>query len=268
LGARCQILIVDEFVRTEKEVISRVFVPMLTSPRTPDYTELTKQQREAIPEEPNKQLYLSSIRGADEWSYAYFLDYINYMTDGDGKHIAVALPYNLGVKNKYISRAIVEQSFKENQDSVEMLLAEYCVQAERSSGDGFYKYNQIAERRTQARPMVAMNDFEFVENKDDKSKWKYYQEKLKNEIRIMSMDIALVSGKSNDNTAFWILRMIPEGAGYRRIFQFCETMNGINSLVQCLRAKQLFYEFDCDYFVIDGAGVGRKRDCPLNRNIK
>lgn len=255
--ARCQILIVDEFVRTEKEVISRVFVPMLTSPRTPDYTELTKQEREAVPEERNKQLYLSSIRGADEWSYAYFLDYINYMTDGDGDHIAVALPYNLGVKNKYISRAIVEQSFKENQDSVEMLLAEYCVQAERSSGDGFYKYNQLAERRTQARPMVAMNDFEYIEYKDDKSKWKYYQEKLPNEIRIISMDVALVEGaKVNDNTVFWILRLIPNGNQYTKIFQYCESMHGINSMVQCLRAKQLFYEFDCDYFVLDAAGVG------------
>lgn len=54
LGARCQILIVDEFVRTEKEVISRVFVPMLSSPRAPDYVDLTSKERQSLPEEPNR----------------------------------------------------------------------------------------------------------------------------------------------------------------------------------------------------------------------
>ena len=142
--ARCQILIVDEFVRTEKEVISRVFVPMLSSPRAPDYIDLTSKERQALPEEPNRQLYLSSIRGADEWSYAYFLQYIDSMTNGDRQYITVALPYNLGVKNRYISRAIVEQSFKENQDSVDVLLAEYCCQPGRGGGDSFYKYNVLA----------------------------------------------------------------------------------------------------------------------------
>ena len=34
-------------------------------------------------------------------------------------------------------------------------------------------------------------------------------------------------------------------------------MNGINSLTQALRAKQLFYEFDCDWFVIDANGIGQ-----------
>ena len=67
---RCNILIVDEFVRTDKEVIQRVFVPFLTSIRTPAYRDLTKEEREKIPDEANRQLYLSSIRGADEWSFA------------------------------------------------------------------------------------------------------------------------------------------------------------------------------------------------------
>jgi hypothetical protein len=59
------------------------------------------------------------------------------------------------------------------------------------------------------------------------------------------------------NTAFWVLRLIPNGNKYKKIFAYAESMNGINSLLQTLRAKQLFYEFDCDYFVIDGGGVGQ-----------
>ena len=98
--ARCQILIVDEYVRTDKAVISRVFVPMLSSPRSPDYVDLTPKEREALPEEPNRQLYLSSIRGAEEWSYKAFLQYVDEMTNGNKSYTTVALPYNLGVKNR------------------------------------------------------------------------------------------------------------------------------------------------------------------------
>ena len=46
--ARCNILIVDEFVRTDKEIIQRVFVPFLTSIRTPEYRDLTVKEREVI----------------------------------------------------------------------------------------------------------------------------------------------------------------------------------------------------------------------------
>ena len=124
LGQRCNVLIVDEFVRTEREVLIRVFVPFLTSPRMPDYRDLTDKEREALVMEPNRQLYLSSIRGAEEWSYKYFLQYINEMLQGNTNYMTVALPYNFGVKNKYISKATVEQSFKESPDNTEMLLAE------------------------------------------------------------------------------------------------------------------------------------------------
>lgn len=124
---RCNILIVDEFVRTEREVIIRVFVPMLTSPRNPVYASLSKQEREKIPEEPNRQLYLSSIRGADEWSYKYFETYIDEMLRGNESYTTVSLPYNFGVKNKYISKDTVEQSFKENQESIDLLLAETYI---------------------------------------------------------------------------------------------------------------------------------------------
>lgn len=257
LGQRANILIVDEFVRTEKAIITRVFVPMLSSPRNPEYSELSSKEKDNIPQEPNRQLYLSSIRGANEWSYLYFLEYINYMVDGDKKYTTVALPYNLGVKNRYISKEIVAQSFKENQDSIEMLAAEYLCIPERSIGDSFYKYNAIAERQEEAKAMVAMSDSEYLEYKGHKQDFMFYQEKLPNEIRILTMDVALVESAKNDNTAFWIIRLIRDGNKYKKIFPYAESMHGINSLTQALRAKQLFYEFDCDYFVVDANGIGQ-----------
>ena len=255
LGVRANILIVDEYVRTEKSVIEKTFVPMLSSYRAPEYVDLSKSERDSLPNELNRQLYLSSIRGANEWSYKEFLTYLNNMTNGEN-YFTVALPYNLGVKNRYISREIVEQSFKTNQDSIESLASEYLCIPERGMNNSFYSYNSIADRQEEARAMVAMTDEEYLTYKNDKSQFPFYQEKLPNEIRILTMDVALVESSKNDNTAFWIIRLIPEGHKYKKIFSFAESMNGVNSIIQAKRAKQLFYEFDCDYFVLDAAGVG------------
>lgn len=252
---RANILIVDEYVRTDKAVIEKTFVPMLSAYRAPEYSDLSKKEKDAIPNELNRQLYLSSIRGANEWSYKEFLTYLNNMTNGEN-YFTVALPYNLGVKNRYISREIVEQSFKTNQDSIESLASEYLCIPERGVNNAFYSYNVIAERQEEARAMVAMSDEEYILYRDDKSQFRFYQEKLPNEIRILTMDVALVESSKNDNTAFWIIRLIPDGYKYRKIFSFAESMNGINSIIQARRAKQLFYEFDCDYFVLDAGGVG------------
>lgn len=101
-----------------------------------------------------------------------------------------------------------------------------------------------------------MSDEEYLTYKKNKKEWKYYVEKLPNEIRLLCMDVALVESKNNDNTAFWVIRLIPDGGKYKKIPSYLETCHGINSLIQARRAKQLFYEMDCDYFVLDAQGVG------------
>lgn len=117
-------LIVDEYVRTDKEVVDRVFKPMLTSPRHPPYRALSKAEREKIGEEPQRQLFLSSIRSADEWSYKEFEDYIDKMTDGNDLYFTIALPYQFGVKAGYISRQTVVQQFETAQGNIDLLKAE------------------------------------------------------------------------------------------------------------------------------------------------
>ena len=130
LGLRCHILIVDEFVRTEKEVITRVFDPMLSDGRKPMYLDIRDKDKklELYEKEDLKKLYLSSIRRADEWSYNTLETYINNMTDGNNRYSAVVLPYQLGVKNGFIRRKNVEDAFKNNEENKELLLAEiFCL---------------------------------------------------------------------------------------------------------------------------------------------
>ena len=134
LGIRAHILIVDEFVRTEKEIITRVFDPMLSDSRKPPYLDLTKEERlKAYQSEELMKLYLSSIRRAEEWSYLTLVDYIESMTDGNKDYGVSILPYQLGVKNGFISKKKVEGVFKENSENIDILLAEYSAIPQRGN---------------------------------------------------------------------------------------------------------------------------------------
>lgn len=260
LGLRCHILIVDEFVRTDKEVITRVFDPMLSDSRKPLYLNIKDKDEKLrlYEKEDLKKLLLSSIRRADEWSYDTLEEYINNMTDGNKDYSAIVLPYQLGVKNGFISRKNVENSFKNNEENKEILLAEYSAIPQRGIGNSYFTYNMFQKVRTNSRALYCMSDLEYFEYKDKKDKWFLYQEKLLNEIRILTADIALLESSNNDNTSIWIIRLIPDGGKYKKILAYGESIHGLNSIIQTKRIKQLFYELNCDYAVIDtqGSGVG------------
>lgn len=253
---RCHILIVDEFVRTDKAVINRVFVPFLTSLRQPLYSQLSVDDKRKIKPEPNKQLYLSSIRGADEWSYKELEKYIKNMSENDMRYMVHIAPYEFGIRNGFINADIIEQSFKNNEENLDMLLAEYSCIPERGSANNFFKYSALSKCQTNVKSLFAMSDNDFILYKHDKTKWKFYQEKLPNEIRLLCIDIALIESSKNDNTAIWGIRLIPDGNKYKKIPAYVESMHGINSILQAKRFKQLFYELECDYAVIDTQGAG------------
>ena len=257
LGLRANILIVDEFVRTEKEVITRVFDPMLSDPRKPRYLDLTREQRtEEYKHEELRKIYLSSIRRADEWSYKTFEDYIDWMTDGNRDYCATVVSYALGVKNGFISKKKVEDTFKSNLENINILQAEYNCIAERGTGNSYFTYKMMDRVRTNSKAFVCMSDEEYIQYKDCKEKYPYYQEKLPNEIRLLCMDVAVIESSKNDNTAFFIIRLIPDSGRYTIIVPYADSMHGLNSIAQTKRMKQLFYEFECDYMVLDTQGVG------------
>ena len=254
---RGNILIIDEYAMLkDKKILINTLQPMLTAPRTPPYRNLTTAER-AQYQETNREYYLSSIRSEMEWSWESFVDYFNHMTNGEKDYGVLSLPYQLGVKRGYILKNRVEKAFRDSPQYTELLKAEYSAIPIRGDNSSFFKYQDMAKNRDHTSVLIAKTDEEFIEYKDKPEKWKYYIPKQQGELRILSMDIALMESARNDNTSFWITRLIPDGEGYHKSVCYAESMNGINALIQTRRAKQLFYEMECDYFAIDADGVGR-----------
>lgn len=80
--------------------------------------------------------------------------------------------------------------------------------------------------------------------------------KASDEVRIIAMDIAVMGGNKNDNTAFTVMRLVPSRKQYLREVVYIETMNGAHLQDQAIRLRQLFDDFECDYVIIDCLGVG------------
>jgi hypothetical protein len=80
--------------------------------------------------------------------------------------------------------------------------------------------------------------------------------KTDGEIRLISCDVATRAGKKNDLSINACIRLLPTHKGYSRELVHIESYSGMNSVLQGIRIKQLFYDFESDYIVLDIANAG------------
>lgn len=89
------------------------------------------------------------------------------------------------------------------------------------------------------------------------------------EIRLITCDISFVQNKSNDNSIFACIRLVPESSahkteneeieivnGYRRIVPFITSVQGEDTVLQTLCIRRLYEDFNADYIVLDTRNGG------------
>lgn len=69
------------------------------------------------------------------------------------------------------------------------------------------------------------------------------------------MDIAVGAGRKNDLTVITVFRCIENLEYYDKELAYIEVMSGVNLDQQVIRLKQLFYDLECDYAVVDAGGA-------------
>ena len=90
---------------------------------------------------------------------------------------------------------------------------------------------------------------DFLDNKENETV------KLNDDvIRIMALDVAVAIGSDNDNSAI-LFGKYNIKTNHLDI-DYCETLNGMNTLDQVIYIKRMFYEYQADYIVMDATGVG------------
>ncbi len=255
-GNRCHVLLLDEYRLISKDTIDTVLRKFLTLRRMPRYSALSEEERKLeYDKEKNLTLYLSSAYYTDHWSYEKCVDTFRAMVDPNRHQFVCSFPYQLSIKEGLLDPEAVqdemsEAGFSDIKFSMEMEALFYG-----SSSDSFFDFDSISRTRHIKYPMMPDQICSRLGNASQIR----IQPKQRNELRILSADIALMSSKKNNNdaTAIFINQMLPSKAGrYTSNIVYADACEGLRTDDQALMIRRLYDEFKCDYIVLDANGVG------------
>jgi len=249
-SARAHICIYDEFRLIDLDILTRVLRRFLGTPRQPGYLRKSKYKHL---QERNQEIYLSSAWFKYHWSWNRFLAFFKAFKEGK-KYFLCGLPYQLSVKEGLLMKEqVLDEMQEEDFDDIAWRMEMECLFFGESE-KAYFKYDNLNKSREIIKPILPMTDEEHIKYKNDRRKFKFYKPKKKNEIRIIGVDTAIMGGSQNDASIFTFIRCLPSGNEYIKLVEYIESMEGQHSAIQALRLKQLFYDFECDYCVMDTAG--------------
>ena len=253
-GKRAHILVVDEYVQIKNgfDTLTKILQPFLQVVRQPKYLQNPKY---AHLQEENKQIYASSAWYADHWSYDLYRDYVEKMLIGESS-FACNLPYNVALKYGLMTQKRLDEIMNDPNLSEEAFLMEYSAMFYDLGEGAYIKPSDIINNRTIVKPWYPPTDIEYIAEKGKRNiSWKE-DRTSKQELRVLGCDIALAQGDKNDNTVIHYSVSIPKGDKYITEVKYSEAINGGTAKAIALRLKQLYFDGDCDYIVMDIAGLG------------
>ena len=253
-GKRAHILVVDEYVQIKNgfDTLTKILQPFLQVVRQPKYLQNPKYSHL---QEENKQIYASSAWYADHWSYDLYKDYVEKMLIGESSFVC-NLPYNVALKYGLMTQKRLDEIMNDPNLSEEAFLMEYSAMFYDLGEGAYIKPSDIINNRTVVKPWYPPTDIEYIAEKGKRNiSWKE-DRTSKQELRVLGCDIALAQGDKNDNTVIHYSVSIPKGDKYITEVKYSEAINGGTAKAIALRLKQLFFDGDCDYIVMDIAGLG------------
>ena len=253
-GKRAHILVVDEYVQIKNgfDTLTKILQPFLQVVRQPKYLQNPKYSHL---QEENKQIYASSAWYADHWSYDLYKDYVEKMLIGESS-FACNLPYNVALKYGLMTQTRLDEIMSDPNLSEEAFLMEYSAMFYDLGEGAYIKPSDIINNRTVVKPWYPPTDIEYIAEKGKRNiSWKE-DRTSKQELRVLGCDIALAQGDKNDNTVIHYSVSIPKGDKYITEVKYSEAINGGTAKAIALRLKQLYFDGDCDYIVMDIAGLG------------
>lgn len=249
-SARAHICVYDEFRLIDINILTRVLRRFLGTPRQPGY--LKKPQYKHM-QERNQEIYLSSAWFKSHWAWNRFQSFFKLFVKGK-KYFVCGLPYQLSVQEGLLMKEqVIDEMQEEDFDELSWQMEMECMFFGESE-KAYFKYDDLNKSRNLTKPFLPMTDAEYIHYKGDKKKHKFYKPKRDDEIRFLGVDCALMGGRANDASVFTFIRCIPNGDEYIKSIEYIEAIEGQHTTIQGLRLKQIFYDLDCDYCVMDTAG--------------
>lgn len=248
----CNVLIIDERVKVDKNIIDTVLRPFLASERRPPFMDLPQYKN--YPTERNKELCASSCWYESHESYETVRTYAANMLLGRSFFVC-ALPYQMAVKEGLLNKAQVESDMAQSTFNDVAFHMEMQALFFSSTDGALYNYEDISRIQKIKYPFYPKHISDRLSDKRIRIPPKH-----EGEIRILSADVALMSSKNRDNDAasIHINHMMPLSGGTRYCNNIVYTNNheGLRTEKLALIIRKMYDEYDCDYIVIDARTYG------------
>lgn len=247
-SARAHCIIVDEFRMVDLQIIQKVLRKFLISERYAPFKDKPEYQDY---EERNKEIYLSSCWYKSHWSWDRAKTYFKAMIEGK-QYFICSLPYQLPVKERLLSRSqVIDEMSEDDFDEIGWAM-EMEALWHGESEKAFFNFEDLSKARKNTKAFYAPETVELVNDKT------LIPKKVSGEIRVMSMDIAMMAGSQNDASALIISRLIPTKSDYEVQVVYIESIEGGLTNEQAMRMNKLKSYFNVDYIIMDtqNAGIG------------
>lgn len=247
-GLRSTCNVRDERRLLDQKIIDTILRPMNSAPRAAGY--LSKPEYAHLKEIP-QEYDLSSAWYCQSELYDMAKSYTaNMLTDGL-KYFVCDLPYQLSIREGILLKQTIENEMSEATFSEISFAMERVGLFWGSSEDALFTYKMMNERRILNDALLPL-DYYRTNNLS-------VPNKKKGELRILSVDVALMASRKHDNDASTLLihSAVPTSAHkYMDNLVYVETQEGLITDELGMLVMRYFYQYNCDYLVLDCSGVG------------
>jgi hypothetical protein len=246
-GHRSHVTVLEERRLIPTVIIDSIIRPFLVARQPPYLKKAEYAEISELREEPLEIIISSVYYKSYEW-WAEAKKFIKMIANDDPDIKGIILDYWIslhhGIKTK-------KQMAKEKRDLDPItFLMEYGNIPYGSSTNSFYKLGLF--NRSIKRSWRPITDEMYITTRKNT----YDIPKIGDEMRIVSVDVAMRAGSTNDNTIITCSRLFPSRKGWMTEICFMESHNGKNTSLQALRIKQIYEEFQGDILVLDLANAG------------
>lgn len=249
-GMRSTCLLIDESRLVPQDKVDSILRPMNASPRERPYTN-KPEYRHLLETEVPQEIYLSSAYYKQSEMYEKVKSFTaNMLTDGLS-YFAVDLPYQLSIREGILLRQTIENEMSEQTFNEITFNMERVGLFWGSADDALFDFNTINRQR---KLVNGLHNLDYYRENNLR-----VPEKQKGEVRVLSVDIALMASRrhNNDATALIIHSAVPANdSNYLDNIVFIDTEEGLLTEELGIIIMRCFYQYMCDYIVIDARGVG------------
>ncbi len=262
-GYRSNVIIREEFRQIKKNIDDSILSPFQIVRQTPYmkddyYTNIPELQEE------NVDIYISSSwYDNGNWMWGIVDRTFDDMLKGKPSCL-LAFDESVAIKHK-IKTMRYFQTEKKKQDPMTWQL-EFLNARVKENRHAFFTYTLLQQNQNCKQPFYPRTLIDVLSNRKNP----YDIPKQKNEVRIVSCDMAFVENSNNDNSVFSCIRLLPEittyksdssnemivNNGFRRVVPFMGHVQGGEVKKQALKIRQLYIDFNADYICLDTRNAG------------